>query len=87
MNSPKGSRASVSAAASEGRRWARLDCLVVSGIDLHLSLPADDFAVVDHEPDLVGVQPFTVGALFAPAVTAYNGISNAPGCTEGSSAS
>ena len=59
--------------------WARLDCPAVSGIDLHLSLPVNAFEVVDDRPDRPGVQPFSDGALFAPAMVAYNGISHPPG--------
>lgn len=58
--------------------WARLDCLAVSGIDLHLSLPADAFTVLDRSPHQTGVQPFSDGPLFAGAVVVQNGISDVP---------
>ncbi|MBT4100364.1 MAG: hypothetical protein HOM68_13765 [Gemmatimonadetes bacterium] len=57
---------------------ARLDCLGVSGIDLHLSLPTSAFEVIDHSPEYAGIQPFSKGSLFDNVVTAYNGISDVP---------
>ena len=63
--------------------WAQLDCLAVSGIDVHLSLPADAFEVVDNgSSGQIGVQPFRAGQLFSRAVVAHNAISDLPGVVE-----
>lgn len=56
----------------------RLDFLAVSGIDLHLSLPAGAFHVIDHKLDQLGIQPFNRGTLFTNVVVAYNGINELP---------
>ncbi|MBT3341735.1 MAG: hypothetical protein HN712_02240 [Gemmatimonadetes bacterium] len=58
--------------------WTRLDCLEVSGIDMHLSLPEGAFELIDQEALSAGVQPFSSGELFGGAVQVHNGISDLP---------